>query len=203
MGFVSVARSAEHEDMVKASRFVALALPLRSQGALEAVLAERRADLPAASHHAWAMRWGEVMRFSDDGEPGGTAGRPVLEVLLKRDLDRVGVVVTRFFGGTKLGAGGLARAYAGAAARALDAAGVRRVEDRERWRVRLPYGAVDPVLRHAEEDAAVARVDAGYDADGALITLELRTAAAGRWRDALADLTRGQARVLERLVLDG
>lgn len=189
--------------MVKASRFLALALPLRSQGALEAILAERRVELTAASHHVWAMRWGEVMRFSDDGEPGGTAGRPVLEVLLKRELDRVGVVVTRFFGGTKLGAGGLARAYAGAAARALDAAGVRRVEDRERWRVRLPYAAVDAVLRQAAEDAAVERIDADYDADGALVTIDLRRDAAGRWRRALADLTRGRARLLERLELDG
>ena len=189
--------------MVKASRFLALALPLRSQDALEVVLAERRAELAAASHHVWALRWGELVRFSDDGEPGGTAGRPVLEVLLKRELDRVGVVVTRFFGGTKLGAGGLARAYAGAAARALDAAGVRRVEDRERWRVRLPYAAVDVVLRHAADDAAVDRVDTDYDAAGALVTVDLRSDAAERWRRALADLTRGQARVLERFELDG
>jgi putative IMPACT (imprinted ancient) family translation regulator len=85
---------------------------------------------------------------------------------LKRELDRAAVVVTRYFGGTKLGAGGLARAYGGAAARAIDAAGVRLVEDRERWRVRLPYGAVDGVVRAATDDAAVLGVTTGTTQGG-------------------------------------
>lgn len=202
MGFETLARRAEHEDVVKGSRFIALAQPLTSLDALEALLDERRAVLSGASHHVWGVRWGETLRWSDDGEPGGTAGRPVLEVVLKRDLDRVAVVVTRYFGGTKLGAGGLARAYAGAAARALDAAGVRRVEDRERWRVRLPYAAVDGVLRHATDDPVVSRVTTDYDASGAIVLLELRSADAERWRVMLADLTRGQADLLERDTLD-
>ncbi len=202
MGFVTLARPAEHEEVVKGSRFLAVAHPLRHVEQLEASLDRRRSAMGDASHHAWALRWGDVMRWSDDGEPGGTAGRPVLEVVLKRGLDRAGVIVTRYFGGTKLGAGGLARAYSGAAARALDAAGVREVEERERWTVRLPYGAVDAVLRRAHEQPGAGRAEADYDALGALVVLELRSADAASWQRLLADLTRGEAELLERLELD-
>ncbi len=202
MGFQTPARRAEHEDVVKGSRFIALAQHLPHLDALEALLDERRRALDGASHHVWGMRWGETLRSSDDGEPGGTAGRPVLEVVLKRDLDRVVVVVTRYFGGTKLGAGGLARAYGAAAARALDAAGVRLVEDRERWRARLPYAAVDVVVRHATDDRAIMRVATDYDAAGPIVTLEVRSADAERWLALLADLTRGQAALIERATLD-
>ncbi len=202
MGFETLARRAEHEEIVKASRFVALAQPLARLEGLEALLEERRSRLPGASHHVWGVRWGETLRWSDDGEPAGTAGRPVLEVLLKRGLDRAAVVVTRFYGGRKLGAGGLARAYGGAAAKAIDAAGARRVEDRERWRVRLPFGAVDGVVRSAADDAAVLSVTTDYDGAGAVMTFDVLEASADRWRERLADLTRGQATMLERRALD-
>lgn len=74
------------------------------------LLAALKGEHPGASHHCWAFRFGEVQRFSDGGEPAGTAGRPMLEVLLKRGVDRTLAAVVRYFGGTKLGAGGLARA---------------------------------------------------------------------------------------------
>jgi putative IMPACT (imprinted ancient) family translation regulator len=83
MGFQTLARRAEHEETVKGSRFLALAQPLGEPQALEALLETRRASLPGASHHVWAVRYGALLRWSDDGEPGGTAGRPVLEVLLE------------------------------------------------------------------------------------------------------------------------
>jgi putative IMPACT (imprinted ancient) family translation regulator len=110
MAHRTLARRAEHEDVVKGSRFVALVAPLEGLEDAERVLAASRARHPHATHHAFAMRWGSMMRASDDGEPGGTAGRPMLEVLLKHELDHVAAVVARTFGGTKLGAGGLARA---------------------------------------------------------------------------------------------
>jgi putative IMPACT (imprinted ancient) family translation regulator len=209
VAYHTLARRAEHTANVKGSRFLALAEPLEGVAAgaalatLEALLAARRAVLVGASHHVWAVRYGGLLRSSDDGEPGGTAGRPVLEVLLKRDLDRVAVVVTRYFGGRKLGAGGLARAYAGAAARALDAAGARLVEDRERWRVRLPYAAVDALMQRAAQDPAVLSVATEYDPQGAVAILTLRSADAERLRGLLGDMTRGEAALLERAPLDG
>jgi len=202
VGYRTLARRALHEDVVRASRFVALAVPLEAGAGVEPLLSAQRAALTSASHHVWALRRGDELRWSDDGEPAGSAGRPVLEVVLKRDLDHVAIVVSRVFGGTKLGVGGLARAYAGAAARALDAAGERLVETRERWLVRLPYGSVDAVMRRGGDDPAVQRCEARYDAEGALLTLELLQAEAERWETLLADLTRGAAVVAARLDVD-
>jgi putative IMPACT (imprinted ancient) family translation regulator len=138
---------ARHEETVKGSRFRAtvapLATPLEAQAWVERVRAEER----DAGHVAWAWRWGATVRWSDDGEPGGTAGRPMLEVLAKRDLDRAVALVARVFGGVKLGAGGLARAYGGAVARALDVATIVEVPDRRAFAVRVPFGDVDVLLR--------------------------------------------------------
>jgi hypothetical protein len=106
-----------------------------------------------AAHVAWAWRWGETLRWSDDGEPGGTAGRPMLEVLTKRDLDRTVALVARVFGGVKLGAGGLARAYGGAVARALDAARVVEVPDRRAFAVRAGFADVDVLLRLLDDES--------------------------------------------------
>lgn len=202
MGYLTLAGPGEHEDVVKGSRFVASATPLAHVDDAEAFVTARRAADPDASHHVWAWRYGEALRWSDDGEPAGSAGRPVAEVLLKRGLDRAAVVVTRTFGGTKLGVGGLVRAYGAAAARALDAAGTRTVAARQRWRVRVPYGSVDALLRAASDDEAVLSCHSEYDANGALVVLELLDVAAEAWRRQLADLTRGDATLLERVLLD-
>lgn len=203
MHYRTLARRGVHEDVVKGSRFVAVAVPLRAASDLEALLDERRAAIPAASHHVWALRWGEALRWSDDGEPGGSAGRPVLEVVLKRELDRVAIVVTRVFGGTKLGVGGLARAYGGAGARAMDAAGERLVEPWERWLVRLPYALLDVALRRAQDDEDVRAQEPRFDADGALLPLLVRSADAERVERVLRDATRGDARIVERRIEEG
>ena len=78
-----------------------------------------RARYPDATHHCWAYRIGPAYRFGDDGEPGGTAGAPILRAIEGQGVDRVMVVVVRFYGGVKLGTGGLARAYGGTAAECL------------------------------------------------------------------------------------
>ena len=107
-----------------------------------------RSRHPDAGHHAWAWRSGERFRYSDDGEPTGTAGRPILQQLDGRSLDRCGVIVTRIFGGTKLGSGGLARAYGKAAADTLSAGRVIEVVPTRSVTGVLPYalvGALDAV----------------------------------------------------------
>jgi uncharacterized YigZ family protein len=193
---------AQHEDLVKGSRFLAIVAPLERPEDAEALLAEARALHPDASHHAFAMRWEPLMRASDDGEPGGTAGRPMLEVLLKGDLDRVAAVVVRTFGGTKLGAGGLVRAYSAAVARAVEAAGVRDVPDRTTIVVRLPYGAVDAVLRQAESDPDVSEAAVDYASGEPRVSLTLLAASEEAWRVVLADLSRGEAVVVEAVTSD-
>ena len=109
--------SASHTIEVKHSRFLAQAAPVVSaEAALAFVAAVSQAD---ATHNCWAYRIGATYRSSDDGEPAGTAGRPILAAIDGQGMDQVVAVVTRWYGGIKLGAGGLVRAYGGAAAECL------------------------------------------------------------------------------------
>jgi len=106
-----------HQQEIRKSRFLAIAAPISSVEQALAFLREV-AD-PAATHNCWAWRIGDGYRFNDDGEPGGTAGRPILQAIDGQQMDGVAVVVTRWYGGIKLGAGGLVRAYGGTAAECL------------------------------------------------------------------------------------
>ena len=119
----TLAAAATHILEVKHSRFIAQVAPADSPEAALGFLA-RVAD-PGATHNCWAYRIGAEYRSSDDGEPSGTAGRPILAASEGQGYDQVMAVVTRWYGGIKLGAGGLVRAYGGAAAECL-----RRAERR-------------------------------------------------------------------------
>ena len=153
----TIARPVDHEQVIKKSRFLAHLAPARSVAEADAVIARRRKDLWDARHHCVAMVLGtraDQARSSDDGEPGGTAGVPMLEVLRHRDVTDLVAVVTRYFGGVKLGAGGLVRAYSGAVAAALDvASGAGALLRRELlYEVEVPVphgdaGRIDNVLR--------------------------------------------------------
>ncbi|MCA0893835.1 IMPACT family protein [Microbulbifer agarilyticus] len=116
---------AETEE--KKSRFICWLGPVTDKAAFLCQLETVRTRYPDASHHCTALVIGnpgnpEVMQFDDDGEPGGSAGRPMMELLLKQGIGNVGAIVTRYFGGTKLGVGGLMRAYRGAVAAGLQSA---------------------------------------------------------------------------------
>ncbi|MBL4685982.1 MAG: YigZ family protein [Nannocystaceae bacterium] len=114
-----------HEsDPTNGSRFIATAAPVEGESDARAVVAALRAEMPDATHHcaAWRIATPAIERAADDGEPSGSAGRPILAQLTGRGLVDVVVVVTRYFGGTKLGVGGLVRAYGGAAGAVLDLA---------------------------------------------------------------------------------
>jgi uncharacterized YigZ family protein len=116
---------AQDEFTVEKSRFIGQAAPISSKEEALAHIERIRKKHWEASHHVWAyILEADLQRFSDDGEPQGTAGIPVLEVLKKERIIHAMVVVTRYFGGIKLGAGGLARAYTKAAKTAIDASGV-------------------------------------------------------------------------------
>jgi uncharacterized YigZ family protein len=110
---------------IKKSRFIGKAAPIASEEEAKAFVAA--VSDPSANHNCWAWRIGQAYRFSDDGEPSGTAGKPILQAIDGQDLDGVAVVVTRFFGGILLGSGGLVRAYGGTAAQMLRAAEKREI----------------------------------------------------------------------------
>lgn len=170
---ITIAAAALSEQRVKGSRFLASVDRCAEPAAAQAFIEQARADHAAASHVCYAYRLGRDERFSDDGEPGGTAGRPMMELLARRKLDRVVAVVVRYFGGTKLGAGGLARAYAGTLARALDRAGVARLPALVALEVSAPFAASDTLFRLLDERPEVRRGRVDYRPDGVRVALQL------------------------------
>jgi uncharacterized YigZ family protein len=115
----SLAAPAHHELVIKKSRFIACIEPVAGREEAQVRVAQLKAEHPDAAHVCWALLAGGQSAANDDGEPGGTAGRPMLEVLRHQDLEGVMASVVRYFGGVKLGAGGLVRAYTDAVAQAL------------------------------------------------------------------------------------
>ena len=180
---------AQHATTVRGSRFLADAAPIRAAAAaLRWLATQRHGD---ATHNCWAWRCGAEYRSSDDGEPGGSAGRPILQAIDAQGLDYAVVRVARWFGGTKLGVGGLARAYGGCAAQCLRKAPRREI--------------VAMVVARIEADpATLARLRGRLDAFAARVVRELGRAGAlhlnlpqqqlPALRDWLAELTRGRGR---------
>ncbi|APE31305.1 IMPACT family protein [Halomonas aestuarii] len=188
----------ESELEVEKSRFITWVCHAPDTAAFEALLAEARRTHPNASHHCSAFIAGppgeqNAIGFSDDGEPGGTAGRPMFQVLEGSALGQVGCVVTRYFGGTKLGTGGLARAYSRAVAQALEAVPRREVVERESLRLRVDFaGEAEARAWLADRDVPVEQAD--YGAEGVLLTV-------GWPSDAPADLSALESRLRGRLAL--
>jgi len=137
----TVRGAAESRFTEKKSEFIGQVTPCESWEEALSFVEEARKKYPDARHHvsAFINREGNVQRFDDDGEPKGTGGIPMLEVLKKEELSGVCVVVTRYFGGILLGAGGLARAYARGARDAVAAAGISRFVPVYQMKVRIPY----------------------------------------------------------------
>jgi uncharacterized YigZ family protein len=115
----TLAQPVHSELLIKKSRFIGCVQPVADRAAARAVVASLRAEHPAAAHVCWALMAGGQSAANDDGEPGGTAGRPMLEVLRHQQVEGALATVVRYFGGVKLGAGGLVRAYTDAVAQAL------------------------------------------------------------------------------------
>ncbi|MEL7061367.1 MAG: YigZ family protein [Acidobacteriota bacterium] len=138
-----------HEiDKIRGSRFLGLASPVASIEDAEHAIEACRAEFPDATHHCWAWRLGrghDLWRAGDDGEPSGTAGRPILQEIDGRGLTDCLVVVVRWYGGTKLGAGGLVRAYGGAAGAVLDRAALVERRVTTPLIARFAYGATGAV----------------------------------------------------------
>lgn len=189
---LTLAGTATQEIEVRRSRFIAMAQRVDEEDAARAFL-ESVAD-PQATHNCWAWKIGQAYRFHDDGEPGGTAGRPILGAIEARGLDHVMVVVTRHFGGTKLGAGGLARAYAGAASSCLDRAPVREVRPRLRCRIDVAFEWTGP-LYAALDSCEATRESEQYGPDGLSIVASIAEPDFPRLEETLGDATRGNASV--------
>jgi uncharacterized YigZ family protein len=188
----TLASPATHASVVRHSRFVAQAAPASSIDAALAFVAANR--VPDATHNCWAYRVGGDYRSSDDGEPAGTSGRPILAAIDSQGFDQVVVLVTRWFGGTKLGAGGLARAYGGAAAECLRTATRRPLV--RMCELQLHAGFDDIGVVHALIQAHGATpLESAFDSDGLQLRLALPSAELPALADRLRDATRDRVRV--------
>lgn len=178
-----------HEADIRKSRFLALAAPIDSPQAAQDFLAAHQDA--QATHHCWAWQYGDQYRFHDDGEPGGTAGRPILQAIQSQDCDRVAVLVIRWYGGIKLGTGGLARAYGGTAAECLRLAD--KVELREEFRARCtcPYTDMDRVQARLLA-VGVQMESAEFDAQGVVWVVRGAKADQQDIEALYIDQTRGQ-----------
>ena len=140
--YKTIKQPAREEYVINKSRFIGHACPCQTEEQALAFLKRIREEYRDATHNCYAYVIGEnagIMRYSDDGEPGGTAGLPMMEVLKARGVVNLCVVVTRYFGGILLGAGGLVRAYSHSCALALDAAQVSIMELTQRVLFDVPY----------------------------------------------------------------
>lgn len=180
-----------YEQHLKKSRFVAFAGPVTSEETARSFLASH-SDL-AANHNCWAWRIGQTYRFSDDGEPSGTAGKPILQAIDGQSLDAVAVVVTRWFGGILLGGGGLIRAYGGTAAACLRAA--RKIEIVPRVEARITTAFSDlPLIKARLAGFPDARIDAeNFIATGAELDVALPQAQEAEILRLIVDMTSGRA----------
>lgn len=145
--FVPVSQG-DYEFTEKKSRFISHARRIDSPAEVKEIIKSFRKEHPAARHvvHAFAAGTrGEIQGASDDGEPAGTAGKPVLDLIKGREITNVLVLVVRYFGGIKLGTGGLVRAYGQAARGALDALAVEELQERRTFRLACGYGHYEPI----------------------------------------------------------
>lgn len=185
----------EYREDIRKSRFLALAAPINSADEAQAFI-QQHGDL-GASHNCWAFKCGQQYRFSDDGEPGGTAGRPILAAIDNQDCDQVVVLVIRWYGGIQLGTGGLARAYGGSAAKCLQGGQRITLVARIQARCHVPFAELARVKARLGEWQALIEEET-FDADGARLQLALPAEHLDEATRQLADLGRGRIR-LERL----
>ena len=160
----SLAQPVHSELLIKKSRFIGCVQPVADRAAALAVVASLRAEHPAAAHVCWALMAGGQSAANDDGEPGGTAGRPMLEVLRHQQVEGALATVVRYFGGVKLGAGGLVRAYTDAVAQALLGATLVPLLRQRSLRCAVPY-ALEGLVRRELASAGAVIESVRHDSD--------------------------------------
>jgi len=180
----------QHAMEIRKSRFLAHAAPVAS--AEQALAFLRQVSTPSASHNCWAYRIDADYRSHDDGEPGGSAGRPILQAIDGQGMDRVMVVVTRWFGGIKLGVGGLIRAYGGTAAECLRRAGRTPIVAMTRLHVHCDFA--DATLLKARLVELGADIESeDFASDGVGLCLRVPTTRLAAAQARIIALSRGRS----------
>lgn len=192
--YKTVAERAEVEISEKKSRFIATVMPVKTQEEVDEFLGELRKTYWNATHNCFAYQIGEqneIQRFSDDGEPQGTAGKPILDVLKGEELRDTAIVVTRYFGGTLLGTGGLVRAYGRSAKEGVLAAGILECILMRRYLVTIPYTLVGKVQYLLNENGYITE-DSVYT-DDVTIHVLVEEDACDQFTKQIIEVTSGEA----------
>jgi len=190
---ISLGGRGEGRYVDRRSEFIGYAVPVSTEEEAAQFVASVRAAHPGARHvvYAYSLRMGAAKRYSDDGEPQGSAGRPVLGVLEKEEIDGAVVAVVRYFGGILLGTGGLVRAYSSAAAAAVENAGVVKLEPAYAVSVRAGYDGYAKIARAAA--AAGASVESVSYGERVEATLTVRACDLEKLKSAVRDASQGSA----------
>ena len=183
---------ATFEETIKKSRFIGHAACVTSQA--ESLEFYESVMDSQATHNCWAWRINFQIRSSDDGEPSGTAGRPMLNVIERRQLENVMVVVTRYFGGIKLGVGGLVRAYSGTTAKCLDRAGMIELFPMSEYTIKTGFEWVS-TLHNLLDQFSAEKIEETFDNDGLSLKIRCRDAEYGELASRLRDACRGQVSI--------
>lgn len=193
----TVLNPARVEIKVKSSRFIAEVNNAESAANAQGFINSIAKREHAATHHCYAYRIGsnekEEFKYADDGEPSGTAGKPIYDCLLGRELTNTIVVVTRYYGGTKLGTGGLARAYSDAAKQALDKAGQKTVYITDRLDIQFELKHFDQILKILSNFSAK-KISSDFS-ELARLTIAVRKSKTKELSEALTNLTNGQIKI--------
>jgi uncharacterized YigZ family protein len=190
--FKTIRSETRAETKIQASRFISTALPVTTKAEAEQFIAKLRKEFWDATHNSFAYRVGtegKEFRFNDDGEPSGSAGKPILSMIDKFALTDVLVVVARYFGGTKLGVGGLARAYGDAAERALSNAEKLPKYITQIIEATFPHSHISNVM-HVVSRLCAKIIDTQYDED-VHVQLEIRLSRVDELKSALVNQTKG------------
>ena len=198
--YLTIANSVKAEPQkTKGSRFIGEALPVETEEEARERLGTVRRREHAATHHCWAYRLGpagDTFQYSDDGEPNGSAGRPIFRQIEGRELTNVLVVVTRYYGGTKLGTGGLVRAYGEAAGLVLDEAPKHEVIVRVPLRLRFAFADTSPAM-HTIGKFDVEIAETNYSGEGTEMLVNVRRSEVERLDAAFVEALGGRGDVVE------
>ncbi len=197
--YKTINKRAQIEITEKKSRFIATVMPVNNQEEADEFLNELKKEYWNATHNCYAYQIGErneIQRFSDDGEPQGTAGKPILEVLKGEELRNTAIVVTRYYGGTQLGTGGLVRAYGKSAKEGILAAGIIERVLMRRYVVTIPYTLVGKIQYLLGENGYITE-DEIYTEE---VTLHILVAEdqCGTFEKQITEQTSAEAEILKK-----
>ena len=199
--YKTIGKRASVEQIIEKSRFIGHICPVENREEAEAFIAGIRAQYKDATHNVPAMVLGDQFQIqwaSDDGEPQGTSGAPMVQMLTAQGVTNVALVVTRYFGGIKLGPGGLVRAYTGTARLALEEAGIVEVKEREFFLVEFAYPYLDK-LQHLAAQGSFSLEDLTYaEMVGGLISAPPEDSE--ELLELLNQVTSGTVKILERKI---